>query len=223
MPIRDWPVDTRPRERLLAGGELSDAELLAVIVGCGDSRRSALAIAQDALVAVGGPAALGRADAARLRGVGLGRATVARVLASCELGRRVLVAGSADAPCDSPGAAAAALAPHFLRRDREVMAVGLLTRKRRLAAVVGVYEGTVAGTPVRIGELFTEALRRNAAAVVLAHNHPSGDPAPSPDDLRTTVEAVGAGRLLGVPVVDHLVFGAGRWISLRERSGISFD
>ena len=89
--------------------------------------------------------------------------------------------------------------------------------------MIDVYEGTVAGMPVRVAELFTEAVRRNAAALVLAHNHPSGDPTPSPDDVRTTVEAVGAGRLLGVPVVDHLVFGAGRWASLRERSGISFE
>ena len=79
-----------------------------------------------------------------------------------------------------------------------------------------MYVGNVAGTSVRIGELFTEAVRRNASGIVLAHNHPSGDPSPSADDLRTTKDAVAAGRLLGIEVVDHLVFGAGRWVSLQR-------
>jgi DNA repair protein RadC len=83
-----------------------------------------------------------------------------------------------------------------------------------------VYVGNVAGTPVRIAELFTEAVRRNASGILLAHNHPSGDPTPSADDLRTTHDAAAAGQLLGIDVVDHVVFGAGRWVSLRrDRSG----
>ena len=223
VPIRDWPESTRPRERLLAGMAVSDAELLAVLVGHGTPKRSALALAQDALVALGGIAPIGRADAAALAKAGLGPATTARVLAAAELGRRALAAGADGALCDSPAAAAAALGPHFVHRDREVLAVGLLTRKRRLLAIHPLYAGTLAGAPVRVGELFTEALRRNAAAILLAHNHPSGDPAPSADDLRTTADAVAAGRLLGVPVIDHLVFGRGAWISLRERSGIRFE
>jgi DNA repair protein RadC len=84
---------------------------------------------------------------------------------------------------------------------------------------VDVYAGNVAGTSVRIGELFTEALRRNAPAIVLAHNHPSGDPTPSADDLRTTRDAVAAGRLLGIDVLDHVVFGAGRFVSLGKEQG----
>lgn len=172
---------------------------------------------------VGGPSGLARADGAALREAGCGPASAARLVAAIELGRRCLAASAEGVPCDSPSAAAAALGPHLANRERETLAVALLTRKRRLMSVVPVYTGTVAGTSVRIGELFTEAVRRNASAILLAHNHPSGDPAPSPDDLRTTTDAVAAGRLLGVPVIDHLVFGAGCWWSLRERSGISFD
>jgi len=223
VPIRDWPVATRPRERLLAGRSLSDAELVAVLVGSGTRARSALALAQDALVALGGPAGLGRADGAALRRAGLGPAAAARLIAAVELGRRLIAAGADGALCDSPAAAAAALGPHLAQRERETLAVALLTRKRKLMAVIPVYVGTVSGTQVRVGELFTEAIRRNAAAILLAHNHPSGDPTPSADDLRTTADAVAAGRLLGCPVIDHLVFGAGRWWSLRERSGIDFE
>jgi DNA repair protein RadC len=114
--------------------------------------------------------------------------------------------------------AAAALAPHFAHLERESLVVALLSRKHRLIAVVPVYVGNVAGTSVRIGELFTDAVRRNASGILLAHNHPSGDPSPSADDLRTTKDAAAAGRLLGVEVADHLVFGAGRWVSLRRES-----
>src|SRR5207237_10893016 len=107
---------------------------------------------------------------------------------------------------------------HFAHLEREALVVALLSRSHRLIAVVPLYSGNVAGTSVRIGELFTEAIRRNAAGIILAHNHPSGDPSPSPDDRRTTADAVAAGRLLGVEVVDHLVFGAGRWASARRPS-----
>ena len=142
------------------------------------------------------------------------------MVAALELGRRALAAARDGAVLDSPAAAAEALAPHLAHRDREALLVALLTRKQRLIAVAPIYAGNVAGTSVRIGELFTEALRRNAAGIVLAHNHPSGDPEPSADDLRTTRDAVAAGRLLGVSVVDHLIIGAGRHVSLRERGAI---
>jgi DNA repair protein RadC len=193
VPIREWPESTRPRERLVARGasSLSDDELLALLIGSGTPRRSALVIANELLRAIGGTRALGQADVSRLR-----------------------------ACCDTPELAAAALAPHFAHLERESLVVALLSRKHRLIAVVPVYVGNVAGTPVRIAELFTEAVRRNASGILLAHNHPSGDPTPSADDLRTTHDAAAAGQLLGIDVVDHVVFGAGRWVSLRrDRSG----
>ena len=97
----------------------------------------------------------------------------------------------------------------------------VLNRKQRLVAVTPLYRGSVLGTPVRIAELFEDAVRRNAPAILLSHNHPSGDPTPSADDIRTTREAAHAGRLLGIDVVDHLVFGAGRWVSLRRAGALA--
>jgi len=221
VPIREWPESTRPRERLVARGasSLSDDELLALIVGSGTSRRSALLIANEVLRTLGGTRAVGQADVSRLRAAGLGLATAVRVAAACELGRRVIAAGADGERCDTPELAAAALAPHFAHLERESLVVGLLTRKHRLMAVVPVYVGNVAGTSVRIAELFTEAVRRNASGILLAHNHPSGNPSPSGDDVRTTKDATAAGRLLGIQVVDHVVFGAGRWVSLRRSAG----
>ena len=221
-PIREWPEAIRPRERLVRDGPaaLSDAQLLGLIIGSGTTRRSALALADLVLHAVGGAGGLARSDRARLAGAGLGSATAARVIAAIELGRRALVAERDGEILDSPAAAARALAPHLAHRDREALVVALLTRKQRLIAVVPIYEGNVGGVSVRIGELFTEALRRNAAGIVLGHNHPSGDPEPSADDLRTTRDAVAAGRLLGVSVVDHVIIGAGRHVSLRERGAV---
>jgi DNA repair protein RadC len=218
VPIREWPESTRPRERLVARGaqSLSDDELLALLIGSGTRTRSALLIANEVLRAIGGSRVIGQADVSRLRAAGLGLATAVRVSAACELGRRVIAAGSEGERCDTPELAAAALAPHFAHLERESLVVALLSRKHRLIAVVSVYLGNVAGTPVRIAELFTEAVRRNASGILLAHNHPSGDPSPSADDLRTTKDAAAAGRLLGIEVVDHLVFGAARWVSFRR-------
>ncbi|MHB8631838.1 MAG: RadC family protein [Candidatus Limnocylindria bacterium] len=220
MPIRDWPEAIRPRERLIRDGPpaLSDAQLLAVVIGSGTRQRSAVAMAETLIHSVGGLGALARADRGTL---GLGTATAARVVAALELGRRALAAEREGDVLDTPAAAARALAPHLAHRDREALVVGLLTRKQRLIAVCPIYTGSVAGTSVRIGELFTEALRRNAAGIVLAHNHPSGDPEPSADDLRTTRDVAAAGRLLGVSVVDHVIVGAGRHVSLRERGVLS--
>ena len=211
----------RPRERLRARGaqSLSDDELLALLIGSGTAKRSALVIANELLRKIGGLRALGQADLAGLRAAGVGAATASRLAAACELGRRVVAAGSDGERCDTPELAAAALAPHFAHLERESLVVALLSRKHRLTAVVPVYVGNVAGTSVRIAELFTEAVRRNASGILLAHNHPSGDPSPSADDIRTTKDAAAAGRLLGIEVVDHLVFGAGRWLSLQRSAG----
>ena len=219
MPIRDWPEAIRPRERLIRDGPpaLSDAQLLAVVIGSGTKHRSALAIAETVIHSMGGIGALARAD---LGALGLGHATAARVVAALELARRALAAERDGDVIDTPAAAAQALAPHLAHLDREALVVGLLTRKQRLIAVCPMYQGHVSGTSIRIGELFTEALRRNAAGIVLGHNHPSGDPEPSADDLRTTRDAVAAGRLLGVSVVDHVIIGAGRHVSLRERNAL---
>jgi len=220
VPIRDWPEAIRPRERLIRDGPpaLSDAQLLAIVIGSGTKHRSAVAIAERLVHSSGGLGGLARVD---LRALGAGAATSARIVAALELGRRALAAEREGEVLDTPERAVRALAPHLAHREREALVVGLLTRKQRLIAVTPIYMGNVAGISVRTGELFCEALRRNAAAILLGHNHPSGDPEPSADDLRTTRDAVAAGRLLGVSVVDHVIIGAGRHVSLRERGALA--
>lgn len=211
-------MSARPRERLLDEGaaSLADAELVAILIGSGRPGRDALAMAHDLLTDLGAVQALARVDRSLLPD--LGPAAAARVLAACELGRRVALPSEPGEILDTPERAARALTPRLAHLDREVVLVALLTRKQRLMSVHTAYEGNVAGVSIRIGELFTEAVRRNAAHLLLAHNHPSGDPEPSGDDIRTTRDAVSAGRLLGISVVDHLVIGAsGRWVSLKER------
>ena len=194
---------------------LGDDELIAILIGSGRPGRDALAMARALVVDIGGLHALARTDPSR---VPLGPAATARVLAACELGRRVAAAATVGEPFDTPARAARALIPRLAHREREAVLVALLNRKQRLMSIHVAYEGNVAGASVRIAELFTEAVRRTAAGVLLAHNHPSGDPEPSGDDIRTTREAVAAGRLLGIPVVDHLIVGsAERWVSLKER------
>jgi len=206
----------RPRERLAARGAdaLTDDELLAILIGSGPAGRSALALAHDVLRRANGMRGLAQLDHTQLGKLGLGRVAAIRFVAARELSRRTVHAGVDGEAITTPDDAARLLQPFFAHLDREEVKVALLSRRHRLLGVVDVYAGNVAGTSVRIGELFTEALRRNAPAIVLAHNHPSGDPTPSADDLRTTRDAVAAGRLLGIDVLDHVVFGAGRFVSL---------
>lgn len=222
MPsIREWPESLRPRERLAARGAdaLSDAEILAILIGSGRRGSSAVATAQSVLVKARGMRGLVQLDHTQLRRLGIGPATAIKVAAAREFARRTVSEGIAGEVLDSPEAVARVLRPFFAHLDREEVKVALLSRKHRLLGVVDVYAGNVAGTSVRIGELFTEAIRRHASAIVIGHNHPSGDPTPSADDLRTTRDAVAAGRLLGIDVLDHVVFGAGSWRSLGELQG----
>ena len=221
--IREWPETARPRERLLdvGVGSLADAELIAILIGSGRPGRDALAMAHALVSELRDVRALARTDASRLLKEGparIGPAAAARILAACELGRRAAEAPERGEALDTPARAARAFIPRLAHLEREVVLVALLDRKQRLMSIQTAYQGNVAGASIRIGELFTEAVRRNACGVLLAHNHPSGDPEPSGDDIRTTREAVAAGRLLGIPLVDHLVVGsADRWVSLKER------
>ena len=214
----------RPRERLVARGasSLSDDELVALLIAGGTTQKSVLVRANELLRRLGGMRALGRSEAVRLRSLGLGQVSAIRLAAACEIGRRVVIAGASGERCDTPELAAAALAPQFTHLEREQLIVALLSRKHRLLeCVTPLYLGSVSGTPVRIAELFTEAIKRQAPAILMAHDHPSGDPTPSAEDIRTTREAARAAGILGIELVDHLVFGAGRWVSLRRIGALS--
>ena len=162
-----------------------------------------------------------RAEPAELRVAGLPPATAPRLAASLEIGRRV-----ARQPTDgrwlvrTPADAAEPLIDAMGSLEREELRVLLLDTKNVVVADRTVYRGNLAGSSVRVGEVYRDAVRRCAAAIVVAHNHPSGDPSPSGEDLRITAELAEAGRLLDIELLDHLVIGRGRWTSLRAIGAI---
>jgi DNA repair protein RadC len=178
---------------------------------------------------LGGPRApeaarlvLGRGGLAELVSAGLselpiGPRRAAAVVAAVELGRRV---ASAWPPTGwrirAPADLAERLIPAMGHLEREELRSILLNTKNTVTGMVTVYAGNLAGSSVRVGEVFREAVRRQSAAMVVVHNHPSGDPSPSAEDLRITRELAEAGRLLDIELLDHLVIGHGRWVSLRS-------
>jgi len=216
----------RPRERLaLRGvGGLTSAELIGLLWGSGTRGRSAVDLAADALARHDGIAGLARATELELAAVsGIGPARAAQVVAAFELGRRLL----ADWPTArwtirGPGDVAERLILQMGRLEREELRVVLLDTKNHVLRVSTVYQGNVSASLVRVGELFRDAVRLNAAGIILVHNHPSGDPMPSPDDLHLTAEALAAGRLLDIALLDHLVIGHDAYASMRDR-GVAFD
>jgi len=224
--IRELPADERPRERLtLRGvGGLSAAELIALLWGSGSRGRSAVDLAAEALARHDGLTGLARATDGELESLpGVGAARAAQLIAAFELGRRLM----ADWPTArwtirAPRDVADRLILQMGRLEREELRVVLLNTKNVVLRVVTVYQGNVSSSLVRVGELFRDAVRLNASGLILVHNHPSGDPTPSPDDLHLTAEALAAGRLLDIDVLDHLVVGHDAWVSLRDR-GVSFD
>lgn len=220
LTIKERPAGERPRERLLAHGpaSLSNAELLAILLRTGRRGETAVDLANRLLVEYDGLIGLTRQAPADLTTLaGIGPAKACELLACLELGRRLVRArGDARAVVASPEDVAALLVDEMSDLDHEQLRVVLLTTKNTVIRVVTVYQGSVNSAQVRIGELFKEAVRQNSPSLVIVHNHPSGDPTPSPEDARLTAEIVRAGRLLDIQVYDHIVIGGGRHVSLRR-------
>lgn len=193
----------------LGPAALGDDELLRIVVGGRPALRGAL----EAIDAEG-LSGLAVADLADL--LPIGRRRAATLVAAVELGRRAAAAWPAAGwRVRAPADLAERLLPAMGHLPREELRSILLNTKNTVIGVVTVYAGNLAGSPVRVGEVFRDAVRRQAAALVVVHNHPSGDPTPSGEDLRITRELAEAGRLLDVELMDHLVIGHGRWVSLR--------
>ncbi len=224
--IRELPVAERPRERLVSRGAagLSVAELIALVWASGRPGMSATDLASDALARLDGLQGLARAAGPELQMVpGVGPARAAQLAAAFELGRRALAEWpSARWTIRAPRDLADRLVLQMGRLEREELRVVLLNAKNAVLGTSTVYQGNVSTALVRVGELFRDAVRQHAAGIIVVHNHPSGDPAPSPDDLHLTAEAVAAGRLLDIAVLDHLIIGHDAYVSLRDR-GIAFD
>ncbi|MFQ5943498.1 MAG: DNA repair protein RadC [Anaerolineales bacterium] len=224
--IKDMQSDDRPRERLEMQGPqaLSNPELLAILLGTGAPGLSAVQLAQELLDKFGGLPGLHRAEYGDLVGThGIGPAKAAQLGAAVELGRRLSAAVPEDRPAiQSPEQAAELVMYEMGALSQEHLRVLLLDTRNRLIRITEIYHGSLNTSLIRVGEVFRDAVRANAASVIVVHNHPSGDPSPSPEDISVTRAMVDAGRLLDIEVLDHLVIGAGRFISLKSK-GLGFD
>jgi DNA repair protein RadC len=224
--ITDLDEAERPRERLARLGPqvLSNAELLAILLRVGVAGENAVQVGQRLLQELGGLAGIHRAAFDEVCKVhGIGPAKAAQIKAAIELGRRLTVEAPEERPAiHSPADAAALVQYEMGALEQEELRVMLLDTRNRVLDTAILYRGSLNSSQVRVGELFRTAIRRNAAAVIIIHNHPSGDPAPSPDDIALTRAIVQAGKLLDVDVLDHLVIGRGRFVSLKER-GLGFS
>ena len=224
--IKDLPLQERPRERLarVVEGALSTTELVAIILRTGAGGQSALDIARRLLSTYDGLPGLARASFAELRAeYGLGNAKTAQLKAALELGRRMLLAAPEDRRVvRSPSDVAQILIAEMAHLAQENFQVLYLDTRNRLLGSETVYVGTLNASHIRVAEIFRDAVKRNCAAIIVAHNHPSGDPSPSPEDVEVTRQLIAAGKLLSIELLDHLVIGQQRFVSLRER-GLGFE
>jgi DNA repair protein RadC len=220
--VCDLPAEERPLYRLqyAGSGALSTTELLALVLGTAD----APGLSADLLDTFGSLYQLARASKAQLLKVrGIGEAQAGRLLAMLELGRRLQLPPAAERPCvTSPADGANLLLGRMGHLQQEELWVVLLDTRNRVLDIVPLYKGSLNTSVVRVGEIFRPAVEAPAAAIIVAHNHPSGDPSPSPEDVNVTRQLVKAGNLLDIAVLDHLVIAAHRYVSLKER-GLGFD
>jgi len=225
--IRDLASSERPRERLEHFGAevLSTAELLAVLLRVGLPGENAVQLGQRLLATFGGLSGIHRASFQELQAQrGVGTANAAQIKAAIELGRRVQSASLEErVTITSPEDVARLVWYEMSALPQEHLWVILTDTRNRVLHIERLYKGTLNASTVRISEVFRPAIQRNAAAIVVVHNHPSGDPTPSPEDIALTRALIQAGRLLDIEVLDHLVIGQGqqRYVSLKQR-GLAF-
>lgn len=218
--IKAWPAEERPRERLLAHGPgaLTTAELLAILLRTGTRGQSAVELARGLLQKSGGLRELDRRGVEELREAkGLGVAKIAQLKAALELGRRLLAEEKkVEGRVTSSKEVYDWLRPQMQGLTKEVFKVLLLNGDNEVLEAVTASEGSLTESPVYLRDLVNLANRRRAAALIVAHNHPSGNPRPSPTDKTLTEELVFMGRLVKIPLLDHLVIGDGRYYSFAD-------
>ena len=226
LTVREWPAAERPRERLrdLGPAHLSTAELLAILLRTGTRENSVVALAQGLLDKHGGAGGLAQASYRQiLQYPGMGDAKVSTVKAALELGRRAAASERPLQPAiHSAAEAKAYLLSDFVDEEQEKFLVVLLDTKHQVVGKETLYRGTLNQTVIRPAEVFREAVRANCASVLVAHNHPSGDPTPSADDVATTARLARVGELLDIKLVDHVIMTRDSALSLREK-GLGFS
>jgi DNA repair protein RadC len=224
--IADLASQERPLERLaqLGAEALSSTELVAILLRSGIPGPSVLDLAAGLLIECGGLVGLHRLSFDSLRARrGIGPAKAAQLKAAIELGRRLSSTEAADRPAiQSPEQAAALLQYDMEALEQEHLRVLLLDTRNQLLRIAEVYRGSLNTSLIRITEIFRDAVRANAAALMVAHNHPSGDPTPGPEDVAVTRAIVEAGKLLDIEVLDRLIIGSNRFVSLKAR-GLGFS
>jgi DNA repair protein RadC len=223
--ITDLDENDRPRERLAELGPqaLSNAELIAILLRVGVKGENAVQMSQRLLQTFGGLHGLHKASFAEMCAQhGLGEAKAAQIKAAIELGRRLPLQEPEERPAvNSPADAAELVRYEMGAFQQEHLWVILLDTRNKVITIEKIYVGSLNSSTVRVGELFRAAIQRGAASLIVVHNHPSGDPTPSPEDVALTRAIVQSGKLLDISVLDHLVVGHNRWLSLKER-GLGF-
>ena len=219
--IKEMPEDLRPRERLeyVGAGALSVAELLAIVLRTGGRGENVIRQAERLLTQFNGLPGLAQASFEELtKAHGVGKAKVTQIKAAMELGRRLLLAAPQErTKIQSPTDVANLLMLDMGLLEREEVRVVLLDTKNHVQRIAKVYSGSLNAAVIRVNEIFTEAVRANSAALIVVHNHPSGDPTPSPEDVQVTEQIVAAGKLLQIDVLDHLIITRATYVSLKEK------
>ncbi len=224
LTIKSLPEELRPRERMRAAGPgaLSSAELLAITLGSGSAGESALDLSHRLLQSPRGLRFLAEASFEELCAVkGIGSAKAAQVMAAVELGKRLACLGQGIRPTvRSPQDVCSFMMEEMCYLDREHFRVVILNTKNQVLSVETISVGSLNSSLVHPREVFKPAVLRSAAAVILIHNHPSGDATPSSEDLEITRRLVEAGQLIGITVLDHIIIGDHVFTSLKERAVI---
>ncbi len=222
MTIKQLPPSVRPRERLIEGGPaaLSDAELLGILLRTGKKGETAVELGTRILAELGDVGKLAGATPEELcRVTGIGAAKATQVLAAIELGKRAASrVPAAREDLSNPEAVSRMLMPEMRYLDKEHFKALVLNVKNRLIKAIDVSVGSLSSSIVHPREVFKVAVRLSGAAVIVAHNHPSGDPTPSMEDILLTKRLAKAGEILGIDLLDHVILGDGVFVSLRERS-----
>ncbi len=222
--FKSLPADERPRERMLKYGAatLSNAELIAVLLRTGTATDNVLQVAEQVLLTCGGLAGLMRASHNDLlKIVGMGPTKATQIMAVAELAKRAMTLPTAERVVIDRAEDAARFFMDMQFLQQEHVRILLLDSARCVIASPTIYIGTLNSSVLRVSEIFRDGIARNSAAIVLAHNHPSGDPTPSPEDLELTHTLIAAGKLLDIQLLDHLIMGHNRWVSMKAL-GIAF-
>lgn len=215
------PESDSPNQRVLRDGAAAcnTRELLVALIGGRHADRAA----QSVLAHFRTLARISAAPVPELADVdGMGEAAAIRLKTALELGRRVLLPEPDRPTVRTPSQAAQLLLPVMGTLEQEEVHTALLDARGRLIAIRMIYRGSLNACAMRMGEVYREAIRHNAASIIVAHNHPSGDPSPSADDVRVTRQLYEASKLLDIELVDHIIVAASRWVSLKER-GLGFE